>query len=602
MTARGSRVALLILLGVALMVAGCSSGGGGGGGGGAAAAGELESDGTAYGCAGPPPGTTGARRLPRSELLPVTAVPRRIREAERAVAVDLSGSVPTPCNQGVLNSCTAWAGAYGLMTYLAAVNIDDWTDLDRTDRHFSPTFVFNLSNAFLMGVSSADTCLEAGSIVEDVLTLLRDTGSVVWADLPYTADDCETKPSAGLMAAAGDFHVAYFNWVAADDVVEVKSHLSTGVPVMVNLRVGESFANLVGGEVLGSAEVGETGLHTVLVVGYDDDLDGVGVVKVMNSWGTSWGDGGFGFISYTAWPGFVDQGWVVGRDLISPYGGVQPGVGIGGCAFNPLRDSDGDGYSDSVEIEFADYGFDPAVPEEVFNPDYVERPDADADGWPDETEEVFGTDPEDPDDFVFGCDYEYPADLVAEMLAASALEIPISLLPGLGVVPGEAILNGLPDFGVDPAGGGAFEGAAVTVRLVNNTTSDVEVEVRALDGLPGDPDEVLLITVEPLLGGTEVLTGGDRDAYLLFLIGWGSSYNVPAAGRVESTLTCGADTVLGTRQFDALTADGAVRVPAVHVLFAGVDFNCGDVIEFHYAESDASATGFVSDWSVVTGG
>ena len=68
---------------------------------------------------------------------------------------DLSDLLPTPCNQGARNTCVGWAGGYALMSYLAAANIEGWNDLSRTDRRFSPTFIFNQKNAFKQGSSSA---------------------------------------------------------------------------------------------------------------------------------------------------------------------------------------------------------------------------------------------------------------------------------------------------------------------------------------------------------------------------------------------------------------------------------------------------------------
>jgi C1A family cysteine protease len=39
--------------------------------------------------------------------------------------------------------------------------------------------------------------------------------------------------------------------------------------------------------------------HAVLVVGYDDSArDGQGILIVRNSWGTAWGDGGYGYLPY----------------------------------------------------------------------------------------------------------------------------------------------------------------------------------------------------------------------------------------------------------------------------------------------------------------
>jgi hypothetical protein len=366
-------------------------------------------------CAAPPPDAFGGNRLPRYELLPVTPVPRRVREAERLAQVDLSESVPTPCNQGALNSCAAWAGGFGLMTYLAAANIDGWVDLDRTDRNFSPTFVFNQANAYRMGHSKQDSCLRAGTYLVDMFGLLRDTGCATWGDMPYQVDDCKTLPAAEVLNRAADFKIQYHKNVPRGDVVTVQSYLGQGIPLVVNLTVGDVFAHLSSGETLD--EVDEDGFcHAVLVVGYDNDL---AAVKIMNSWGTQWGDGGFGFISYDIWPEMNTEAYVVGNKLDTLLKSVDDASGgkwtpgaqaaedLGGCRFNPQFDTDGDGYPDSLELEFASFGFDPNVPDE--NPDFVELDDTDADGWPDVTEVGFETDPRDAEDYPFRCAYELPA-------------------------------------------------------------------------------------------------------------------------------------------------------------------------------------------------
>ena len=78
--------------------------------------------------------------------------------------------------------------------------------------------------------------------------------------------------------------------------------------------------------------------------------------------------------------------------------GVPRGRAVGARdgVCNPLLDSDGDGYPDTMEREF---GLDPLAPDD--NPDYQPVDDADCDGWPDATEAALGTDPESPDDFPF---------------------------------------------------------------------------------------------------------------------------------------------------------------------------------------------------------
>lgn len=357
------------------------------------------------GCGGAPPFTIGAAENPRYRLIPSAPVPRIIREGERPAQKDLSGFVPTPCNQGTLNSCVGWSGAYGLMTYLAAYNGDDWVDLDRTDRHFSPTFVFNQVNAFRLGRSSSNSCELAGTFLSDLFTLLRDTGCVTWQDMPYTVDDCGTQPTGGVVGQAASFRIAYFRQVETD-VATLRSYLNQDIPVLVVMMIGEAFFGLGEGDVYATAE--DEFAHAMLVVGYDDGLQ---AIKLMNSWGTAWGDGGFGFVSYDVLETATREAYVVGNELASGgEGAVSATLGkLGPTAqttdgvINPLIDTDGDGYPDTLELEF---GFDPLVPDE--NEDFVEIADGDRDGWPDETEEAYGTDPGSPEDFPYNEDYEFP--------------------------------------------------------------------------------------------------------------------------------------------------------------------------------------------------
>ena len=354
------------------------------------------------GCASEPARSGGVDELPGYDDIPAPAVPRFIREAERPAQVDLSTYVPTPCNQGALNSCAGWAGAYGLMTYLAAANVDGWVDLDRTDRQFSPTFVFNQANAYRLGRSSRSSCREAGTFLTDMLTLLRDTGCATWLDLPYSANNCDAQPAAEIITAAQDFRIAYFRAVQRT-VADVKSYLSEGIPVLITLRVGDAFMNLGPGDVYNTTNDTNLFAHAVLAVGYDDAIGGTGAIKIMNSWGTRWGDGGFGFISYDVWLAADTEAFVVGKDLVSSISSLNARILAPGTIYDPLQDTDDDGYPDTMELEF---GLDPQVADP--NPDRKYRPDSDADGWPDDAELTFGTNPRDRDSVPFGIGHVLP--------------------------------------------------------------------------------------------------------------------------------------------------------------------------------------------------
>jgi hypothetical protein len=222
--------------------------------------------------------------------------------------------------------------------------------------------------------------------------------------MPYSVDDCETQPDAELIERAGDFRIEYFRAVEMD-VATIKNYLAQRIPVVVVLAVGTEFGMLDPGDVHQTVEDTDTFHHALLVAGYDDTKNSI---MVMNSWGIEWGDQGFGFISYDIWEDIAREAHVVGRNLVTPFKTVdeittgklaatEAGLATHESMLNPLLDSDGDGYPDTMEREF---GLNQSVPDE--NPDYEPMADADQDGWPDETETAFGTDPESPDDFPFG--------------------------------------------------------------------------------------------------------------------------------------------------------------------------------------------------------
>jgi hypothetical protein len=67
--------------------------------------------------------------------------------------------------------------------------------------------------------------------------------------------------------------------------------------VVFGMGVSERFENMVGNRVYDDTSSPRTGDHAMVLVGYSERRQ---AFKVMNSWGTGWGDGGFGWVSYRA--------------------------------------------------------------------------------------------------------------------------------------------------------------------------------------------------------------------------------------------------------------------------------------------------------------
>jgi C1A family cysteine protease len=61
--------------------------------------------------------------------------------------------------------------------------------------------------------------------------------------------------------------------------------------------------------VKGSPSPGEQamGATAICIVGYDDDKK---LIKFKNSWGTKWGDKGYGYLSYNYVDKFLTDAWI----------------------------------------------------------------------------------------------------------------------------------------------------------------------------------------------------------------------------------------------------------------------------------------------------
>lgn len=216
---------------------------------------------------------------------------------------DLSSNFPEPGDQGGQSSCTAWAVAYALKSYQERVE-RNWS-LGSQDHLFSPSYIYNQLHS--------GQC-HAGTSIMDALNLVRMQGVASLADFPYDARTCSALPSPQTKQAAEPFAVAEWRRVNVQDEVEVKTQIFSGIPVVIGMIVDNAFQNLQRGSIYTSPDNIDQGAHAMVVVGYDDNLR---AFKVINSWGASWADGGFGWVGYSAFKSLVREGYTV-PDIVLP--------------------------------------------------------------------------------------------------------------------------------------------------------------------------------------------------------------------------------------------------------------------------------------------
>ncbi len=214
--------------------------------------------------------------------------------------VDLSPNMPPPGQQGEQNSCVGWAVAYALKSYQE--KLDEGWNLYLSDgrlsaaRVFSPSFIYNQCNHGQ----------NVPILYMDAFNVLSEKGAALWTDMPYKAADFVTQPGPDVVRKAGRYKIDFWRQVNVQDLKEVKSHLHAGYPVLIGANVDAAFVKQPAGRIWNTIGT-PIGGHAMVVVGYDDAKQ---AFRLMNSWGSQWGDNGFCWVDYEHFRKVVNEGYV----------------------------------------------------------------------------------------------------------------------------------------------------------------------------------------------------------------------------------------------------------------------------------------------------
>jgi len=236
--------------------------------------------------------------------------------------VDLSYWCPPVKDQGGLNACTAFAGI-ALLEYFAQRRHGKYINL-------SPRFLYKVSRNLMSRVG------DLGASVRQTMKALVLFGvppEEVW---PWRVKDFNEEPPAFCYAYAQSFQsLKYFRLDAANLahqngpmdsrellLFQIKAVLAAGLPCMFGFTVYSSFykeKNIRRGYVAyPSSRDQVVGGHAAVAVGYNDykvidRVDGEpakrGAFLIRNSWGTAWGDGGYGWLPYEYVLGGLTADW-----------------------------------------------------------------------------------------------------------------------------------------------------------------------------------------------------------------------------------------------------------------------------------------------------
>jgi uncharacterized repeat protein (TIGR02543 family) len=231
----------------------------------------------------PTPKTLTTKMLQDSGGLALMELPKTL-----PVSYDNSSNYPAPGNQGKQGSCASWATAYA---YKAAQDKVDYG----FSIIFSPAYLYNQLSLHNIWYNENGVLYDnSGTSLYDNMKMIKAQGVCTWSDMPYNDKDSKTQPTQAQRDKAYPHRST--DWTVVKGTKGCKEAIYSTGGVAIGIPVYNDFDVLkAGNDVYDKYDGYYRGDHAICLVGWDDSK---GAFKFINSWGSSWGIGGFGWISY----------------------------------------------------------------------------------------------------------------------------------------------------------------------------------------------------------------------------------------------------------------------------------------------------------------
>lgn len=195
-------------------------------------------------------------------------------------------------NQDGVGACTGFAvtGAYEMLKKATSYELLDTSEL------------FSYYNArVLEGTENRDV----GATMRDICKTAANDGICLEQFWPFKKEKVLIKPNWIAYLSARFMRISsYYRCYDEDDI---KKAITMGFPVIFGMTVYSNYMTQSGG-VYNNATGTIKGGHAQVIVGYDDN---VGAFIVRNSWGTSWGSGGYAWIEYKTLMKLLMDAWAI---------------------------------------------------------------------------------------------------------------------------------------------------------------------------------------------------------------------------------------------------------------------------------------------------
>jgi PKD repeat protein/C1A family cysteine protease len=224
---------------------------------------------------------------------------------------------PPVRSQGSIGSCVAWASAYYQMTYMNAMAKGVPVNTGDNANIYTPKWVYNMINDGVDG----------GSYFSDAYNVIARHGAARWSEFPYDYNFLEWSLDTNIWKNAIRSRtqpVTYITQASTTGMDQIKQLLTNGyILVMGTYITSWQFTSIKDdpatpeddaavGKAVAYWLNGAVGGHAMTIVGYNDaiwtdmnnnnvvDAGEKGALRIANSWGNWWNDGGFTWLAYDA--------------------------------------------------------------------------------------------------------------------------------------------------------------------------------------------------------------------------------------------------------------------------------------------------------------
>ncbi len=256
-------------------------------------------------------------------------------------SVDLRSKFSPIVDQGELGSCTSNAIVSGLREY-QLLQKGNWKALSRLFHYYEERSI--------EGTVDSDS----GAEISDGMKVLQQVGVCPETDWPYDTSTYTNPPTAQDLADAPLYKIAEYHRVTSFNLL--KAALAEGLPVVLGIDVYSSFES-DSASATGVIPMPDTnqeqllGGHAICAIGYDNAKSSV---IFRNSWGTNWGERGYGYLPYAYFKSLVSDMWTSTDSEITKPGDTKTSDSDTGSISVNVYDATGNAISEATVVYTVD--------------------------------------------------------------------------------------------------------------------------------------------------------------------------------------------------------------------------------------------------------